>query len=771
MGHKLFLFLYVAVILMPAFRVLDVISSQGLFLCIVNFLSTSFLFFKLFIKNKDESKQEFLKNNLLVTCFFFFLIWSSITTFWAINKSESFRVLTEFFVVLLSFINILIHGRIIKTNKVHLIFCVLFFMQFFELSFLVYDYLIDVLDGIFRPGSMSYIGLTGNKNIASFSVLIKIPVLMYFILAENEFYLKKWYKRLSYVMMFLSSYVLFYITLTRGAQVAFFLLVFFFLAFQIFSSIREKKKLATAFKINFKFLAPIIFSVLIGSSFSKSQVSINENISTAFENTDSSSNERLRFYKYALEIIQDNFFTGTGIGSWELESIEKDRLEMKSYVVPYHTHNDFLEIFSETGVFGFIFLYVPILLIYFLLFKSLFSRKNKDKQMLSLIIFLMLSMYLADALINFPFARVIQNINLIFMLTLSLYVLEKQAEFDFFGKIKIFKSLNFLFLFLFLLTPLSIYSSYRLFKSSRDQSLLLYAFNQNNFKIFKKDELSKIEKTYPNLTLTALPISTIIAMHYFSYGDLDKAEDSFREAIKANPYLNVNQSYLGKVFEKKGELDSAKYYTKYAFDKMPNNPVHFAHYLQVLVRDYDTVAIKQAYQKVIYKERDSRFQKLYLLAMSNLLDKDEGRMVINDIKQSQLENDGLKGSYYILKLGKEKVTEGYVNYLKAESYFKNGDFKNASEFYDLAFENNPLEYPYIENAAISYLRSGKLEIALDRINEVINNMNSQNKNGKSFYVRGLIYLEKGERLKACENFKKANEMGFNSGVAYSSYCI
>ena len=95
---------------------------------------------------------------------------------------------------------------------------------------------------------------------------------------------------------------------------------------------------------------------------------------------------------------------------------------MRSYVVPVSAvHNDFLEIFSETGVFGFLFFYLPIILIYFLLFKSIFRSKDFQKQFISLIVFLMLSMYISDALLNFPFARVVQNINLIFILALSLF--------------------------------------------------------------------------------------------------------------------------------------------------------------------------------------------------------------------------------------------------------------------------------------------------------------------------------------------------------------
>lgn len=765
MAYRFFLLLYILVVLMPALRVLDVISSQGLYLNVINFFSTVYILYEMYLKKNVQFKFNY---NFVIVSFTCFFLWSSVTIFWALNKSESLRVISEIFTIILALINILFHSRQIKINRIHFIFCILFFMQILEISFLTFDYLKDILNGIYRPGSMRYLGLTGNKNIASFSVLIKVPVFLYFIYTKNNFKFKIYFKSVSYLGIFLSFYIIFFVTLTRAAQISYILLILFFIIQNIRSSFIESKGILAKLKPQIQFLIPVLLALFIGINFSNNTVSINENISTAFETQDASSNERLKFYKYAIEIISDNFFTGTGIGSWELESIKKDRLEMKSYVVPYHTHNDFLEIFSETGIFGFLFFYVPIIILYIQLFISILFNENNDKRYTSLIIFLMLSMYIADALLNFPFARVIQNINLIFIIVLGCYNLKD--KFVLIGKPSNLKKINFLIVFFFLITPLSIYSSYRQFSSSRDQSLLLYAFNQNNFKFFTDEELQKIERVYPNLTLTALPISTIIGIHYFTYGDLEKADKYFREGIKANPYLNISKSYLGRVFDKKGIKDSARYYTKKAFENMPHNPVHFAHYVQVLIRDYDTLTIKEAYDFIPNKQKDERFEKLYYLAMSNLLDKDEGRLVLNNVKKGSIEDDGLKKSYYILELGRERVAEGYINYLKAESYFKNNDFSSAAKFYDLAFEKNPLEYPYIENASIAYLRQGKLDKAMEKINVVIDNMDFENVNGKAYYIKGLIYLEMDEQKIACEEFEKALKYNFNSEVALFNYC-
>ena len=70
---------------------------------------------------------------------------------------------------------------------------------------------------------------------------------------------------------------------------------------------------------------------------------------------DGSVNQRLRFYKHALTSISKNLFFGVGIGNWKLVSIAYDSKDIKQYIIPYHAHNDFLQIASESGVLASIF--------------------------------------------------------------------------------------------------------------------------------------------------------------------------------------------------------------------------------------------------------------------------------------------------------------------------------------------------------------------------------------------------------------------------------
>ena len=82
---------------------------------------------------------------------------------------------------------------------------------------------------------------------------------------------------------------------------------------------------------------------------------------------------RLFWYKKTLEIIEDNFWLGVGIGDYKeslTEKMKKDDTSIKPHINP---HNMYLLIFSTTGIFGLIF----FLNIFVLL--TLRSLKDKDK--------------------------------------------------------------------------------------------------------------------------------------------------------------------------------------------------------------------------------------------------------------------------------------------------------------------------------------------------------------------------------------------------------
>ena len=136
---------------------------------------------------------------------------------------------------------------------------------------------------------------------------------------------------------------------------------------------------------------------------------------------DESLTQRTNFYKQALNTIKNNPIFGVGIGNWKIKSIDTNKENIIGYVVPYHVHNDYLEIGAEIGLVG-LGIYLFILFLSFKetvinFTKSIFTFSALKQNYLEVILIsVFLFIWILDSNFNFPFHRPIELINLIVLL-------------------------------------------------------------------------------------------------------------------------------------------------------------------------------------------------------------------------------------------------------------------------------------------------------------------------------------------------------------------
>ena len=136
---------------------------------------------------------------------------------------------------------------------------------------------------------------------------------------------------------------------------------------------------------------------------------------------DESINQRLNFYSQALNHIIENPFFGAGIGNWKIKSIDTNKKNIVGYQVPYHVHNDFLELAAELGLIGLgiylLLLYTGFKKVILNTWNIVFSKTNLvQSHGIWITTFLYLTVFLIDSNLNFPFARPIVIIILIIVL-------------------------------------------------------------------------------------------------------------------------------------------------------------------------------------------------------------------------------------------------------------------------------------------------------------------------------------------------------------------
>ena len=400
---------------------IDKVVTQWLYLNVLNTIILATLF-----TLKIDIKKYFLnKSSLLFTLLF---LWSLLSIFFTINKVESLVVLSQLFALTISFIILLICFSKIEN-------------AFKYFSTIISFYLIIELIRIYLPFSNSdfdlslifkrssyFLGFAANVNITAFSILYKIPFFIYTI-----FNLKK-IKTAGLIFLCLMVFSLVFfasgtLNSTRGAILTYSLLspVLLVLATMLYFKLKQKRLLI----ISLTYFLALVLSFPINSFVSdyldQSESNLSNRVSSLVSlidqerETDTSINQRLAFYSQALNHISENPIFGTGIGNWKIKSIDTNKENIIGYQVPYHVHNDFLEIATEIGLIG---LALYLLLLYkgfkkvvFKTWNIVFSRNPLDQNYIMWITaFLYFLIFVIDSNLNFPFSRPIVIIILITIL-------------------------------------------------------------------------------------------------------------------------------------------------------------------------------------------------------------------------------------------------------------------------------------------------------------------------------------------------------------------
>ena len=259
-------------------------------------------------------------------------------------------------------------------------------------------------------------GVTGNKNITSSILAVKLPFLLYLFHISK----KNLHKFLLFLVYSLTIIILFalssravYISLTLFSSGLFIFLL------SIYSKKNIRKPVTYILLFHF-------FALIISFTYFQSILPPNSNASlfsraVTINTLDTSTNQRLSYYKLAINQVLDNPIVGVGLGNWKIESIGLDPSSINGYTVPYHVHNDFLEIATELGIFGVI-LYISIFVFCLVALYKSYKKSDLTNQIFILMLFFSGLIYIVDSSLNFPYARVINQVMILSLLSLVIVI-------------------------------------------------------------------------------------------------------------------------------------------------------------------------------------------------------------------------------------------------------------------------------------------------------------------------------------------------------------
>ncbi len=756
----LILICYLCIGFIPNLSAVDKIAPQWLTMTILNGISILYLAYNL--KYFSISISSTLRSPISIV-YIVFIVWASLSYFYAINPTEVIVNITRQVNVLLMYLVMGVFLFIFK-NKIKFICWVIAIILGLE----IYAVIIEAQSMINLTGTISsgeLKGVTANRNITAFSIAIKIPFLLYLIHTIS----KKLYKIMLTILFFLALLCLSMIQ-SRASFVGIIFILVGFVLMNLSLYLKNKKYLYLL--RNLFFLVPLLFAVLVNQVYlsSKGADAISRAATISISTNDGSVNQRLRYYEDVLTHLSSNPIFGVGLGNWKLKSIEYDANDIVGYVVPYHAHSDFIQLGAELGVIGFVlYLAIFLLAIYFSYNIIRNSKLSEKEKVFIFLILLSLGVYSIDANLNFPIAR--PQVLVVWSCVLALITVYNQKHKTIHVKSESSNDkLNKVFLILGILIIIpSAYVTNLVYKSLKGQMFLLQDFNSNQYNL-PINQLENIVPSIPNITVTTIPIESVKARYYFKAKKYRKAIELIDEGTKANPYLFYSEILKSQIYQELGKLDSAKYYAKKAFYGLPNNDLHSSAYLNLISKTRDKKSLDEAFETLILNNKVNNWKNYLIIASSLYLPGDKFLINKADVARKTFQGDQeFEALYRQIYLGEQQIIKARNFSNKGLGYFDNLDYENAAIEFENAIKINPLDYAYYENAATSFYMTGNLNKALDYIDKVINDLNPLN--GKCEYIKALIFIRMGDPIGACPLLAISAKSGFSqSNSLIEKYC-
>ena len=713
---RLIFIIYLSTALIFPFGALDRVATQFLVLNFLNLIFVPLIFFKKIKRN--ELNFGF---SLVELLFFGLFVLGIANSFVATDKSEVVVAASQ---ILNYFSAAFVLRYFFKKEhlKVDYIINIIIILLVLEVSYVLLSYIqksIEIGNFYFSRGLNS--GFFSKINITSFSIVLKLPFIFFKLLEKINLL-----KYLKYFLILTLSLLAIIILNSRGSYLALFTIIILFLILNV-------KNFKQTWRPLFSILIAFGISVLFSFKFSSNNV-VQRLSSINIENTtnDSSIKQRLYYYENALtSILKDPL--GIGLGNWKLSATKYAREIVEGFTIPYHVHNDFLEIGAELGILGLI-LYIlfPIILVFSFLRKNIFDKYR-------IAFFSSYVVFLIDSLFNFPFSRLGIMIQVIvFIIILEHYTIDSKR---FLLRVSDF-SRKIMGILAFVVLSVSFFFSYKTYESFVYSSDLLIDFNTSNFN--RDEKFIENIPHFPNITPTTFPINGLKANYYLNKGEYKKALEIINKSQSSN--LGFKEITKSRILLGLNQVDSSYYYSKLALDKLPNNPLHFLIFAGNATARKDTNELRKRYGNIKILQ-DTLQPVFYLKSLMN------SGATFNDEEIKLAER-------IFKKIRDNKIKNLVIDslYLKAEEQFQAKNFNGAISNYEtilntIGFE----EYAVFENLGLAYHLNKDYKKAIENFDIVIDSFNI--KTGNSELYKALSLYDLNEKKESCRLLYQSEILG------------
>jgi len=245
----------------------------------------------------------------------------------------------------------------------------------------------------------------GQKNwISNYLAMIFPVVFSYFLLEQTQ------KNKIIYFVLLAVLYTTLMICQSRGTWVSIsitaILAIYIIIKFKFYEIFKRNRK--WLFYLLITFLAiTIIYST--DNPLNKSAITVPQRVMSTFDEQDPSINTRLLIWKTTLEMIIDRPIFGSGIGTFKMNYLnyQAEFLKNNPFYIKYsgkarEAHNEYLQMWAETGIIDLIIFMGIILMFYSLIIDYLKKNDNEKDKIIVFGLVLGITCFLIHCLFTFP---------------------------------------------------------------------------------------------------------------------------------------------------------------------------------------------------------------------------------------------------------------------------------------------------------------------------------------------------------------------------------
>lgn len=762
-GAGLCTFLYLLVHFIPDLGGADVMGAQWLYVSIVDLCIIGYWSFN---KSKYNAAIDAVLSLKFTMVYSLLVVWALLSLFYSLNKIESLVCLARLISTYLIFINlsILYYKKSLSTlfNIVSIFVAV---VLLFDAMYVISGFSKNMVEMNLDQNIVSLTGKNGNKNVMAASLLIKFPFLIFIILHN-----KILGKIAGLLILFLGIMALFILN-TRSTYVGL-AIVFVLFTIAIYLLYKHKGIKQVGIQLTY-FIIPLVFAFFAANAMLSKAVNLQGfqgGYGTITKragdiNVASEQNSRIHLWKGAIDYAVKHPLLGAGYGNWKLASIPYEKEYTNDLFVPYHCHNDFIEMFADLGMVGGLAFLALFVIMGWVVLEIWKKTTDSNMRLVTSIAFMAIACYFVDAFFNFPVERT--SMQTMFAVAAALLF----TPFNFIPSIQknkqIFKSSRLYLLTAILLIIGAVYVNYQTFESLKVQKYVMGEINEEPKMAL--DEVKDAFPAIPNLSTSTLPIKALVARYYLRDKQYDEAMRLLNESDAVNPYLHYNDFIKTAVFSSQSKFDSTFYYAKKAFYNWPRATSYYKNMIFAAAKMKDTAEAAKAFKTYIKYRNSGEGWNQYILALIeiNQTPLNTTKLLLDSAKKMFPADSAIFVRTAGLLYGNAMSTGAIPNYavLGAQA-FQKGQYMSAANWYIKASAMDPTNYTHFENVGICYYTNKAFDKAINYFDKAIQLPTANT--GKSEFFKAMSLIALGKKDQACGALQAAKSKNYPGVDAFIS---